>query len=75
MNHTVANPCSVSYMPVAEVEGHFSIGLFLFKHGAKLPLHDHPRMSVYTRYSFYSSTIACRRAGNLRYSTLTFRPN
>ena len=41
--------CSVSYMHVAEVEGVFSMGIFLFRKGSRLPLHDHPNMSVYTR--------------------------
>eukprot|EP00892_Ulva_mutabilis_P000395 jgi/Ulvmu1/10356/UM061_0039.1 len=43
---------SVSYMHVAEKEGCFSMGVFLFKDGAALPLHDHPRMSVYSRALF-----------------------
>lgn len=36
-------------MHIASVEGAFSVGIFLFKKGATLPLHDHPDMSVYTR--------------------------
>jgi PCO_ADO len=36
-------------MHVAEVEGAFSIGIFLFKKGSHLRLHDHPGMSVFTR--------------------------
>lgn len=45
----VACACSVSYMHVAEKKGCFSMGVFLFKDGANLPLHDHPSMSVYSR--------------------------
>ena len=36
-------------MHLAENRGHFSIGIFLFRDGAELPLHDHVRMSVYSR--------------------------
>jgi hypothetical protein len=38
-------------MHLAAQEGHFSIGVFLFRDGADLPLHDHERMSVYSRYA------------------------
>lgn len=41
--------CSVSYMHLAERQGHYSIGIFLFRDGANLPLHDHESMSVYSR--------------------------
>ena len=43
--------CSISYMHVAHVEGVVSIGVFLFKRGSALRLHNHPDMSVYTRYA------------------------
>lgn len=51
--------CRVSYMHLAEHRGHFSIGIFLFRDGADLPLHDHVRMSVYSRcarFPFYCVT-------------------
>jgi quercetin dioxygenase-like cupin family protein len=36
-------------MHVGNVDDSFSMGIFLYKQGAELPLHDHPEMSVYTR--------------------------
>ena len=36
-------------MHVAEAAHRFEVGIFCFRAGAALPLHDHPRMSVYSR--------------------------
>ena len=56
--------CSVSYMHVAEVEGVFSMGIFLFKKGSRLPLHDHPNMSVYTRCGCALSACTNEKTGS-----------
>lgn len=39
------------YLEIAE-SPHMSIGIFLMLKGARLPLHDHPQMNVYSRVLF-----------------------
>jgi hypothetical protein len=39
----------VRYIHLAEVAGHYSMGIFVFPPHAKIPLHDHPGMCVLSR--------------------------
>lgn len=41
-------PC-VRYLHIAELEGSYSIGIFVFPPNAGIPLHDHPDMCVLSR--------------------------
>jgi hypothetical protein len=40
---------TVRYIHLSEVEGQYSMGVFIFPPNAKIPLHDHPGMCVLSR--------------------------
>jgi plant cysteine oxidase len=47
--HEYKNDSCVRYLHIAEVEGSYSIGIFVFPPHAHMPLHDHPDMCVLSR--------------------------
>eukprot|EP01111_Echinosteliopsis_oligospora_P002123 TRINITY_DN1310_c2_g1_i1.p1 TRINITY_DN1310_c2_g1~~TRINITY_DN1310_c2_g1_i1.p1 ORF type:complete len:278 (-),score=85.63 TRINITY_DN1310_c2_g1_i1:160-993(-) len=54
----------ITYVPLHE-DDHFSIGLFLLPKNAKMPLHDHPNMTVFNKLLY----------GKLRIKSYDWLPN
>jgi plant cysteine oxidase len=54
--HEYRNGACVRYLHVAEIEGTYSVGVFVFPPRAMIPLHDHPGMCVLSRVLYGTVT-------------------
>ncbi|TRZ21382.1 hypothetical protein HGM15179_005721 [Zosterops borbonicus] len=62
----------VSYMHICETES-FSMGVFLLRSGACIPLHDHPGMNGMLKVLYGTLRIACMDTRVARQARITFR--
>lgn len=56
-NDILPHEAGIRYLQIAEKPGHYSIGIFVFPPNEKIPLHNHPGMTVLSRVLYGHLTV------------------